>query len=137
MSTESFQIRICTPAGIEIEEVASTATLPGVDGEVGILPNHCKYAGLLAGGVLSYFSEDIHEVRKMLISEGVCSFSGRILNILCTRIETQESLDPSGYEMERQDLLRIISEGSADDPERVEAAKQLRRLASIEELFKK
>ena len=118
-----------------MEELAGSATLPGPNGEIGILPGHQKYAGLLEEGVLSYYSEDSHQTQKMLVSKGVCCFGENVLSILCSQVERADTLDSAPHDSERQKLLQIISEGHCEDAERVEAAKKLRRLADIDKIL--
>jgi len=135
MSEAVFQIKVITPAGVAVEEMACEAALPGPGGEIGILPGHRKYAALLESGVVRYTLPNDQHPCKLLISEGVCCFSDEVLSIVCLQVETPESVAAVPGEGEKQAWLRIMGEGHCEDPERVEAAARLRRLSQIEKLL--
>ena len=51
MSTDEFGIIVYTRAGLLFEDKASSVTLQTVDGEIGVLTQHCRYTGLLGSGI--------------------------------------------------------------------------------------
>jgi F-type H+-transporting ATPase subunit epsilon len=62
----SFHIKVITPRLVLVEADVEEASLPGVDGLVGILPGHVPMVIALGQGTLSYrhgTSAESHEVQ--------------------------------------------------------------------------
>jgi F-type H+-transporting ATPase subunit epsilon len=79
---ESFQLRVVTPGGNALTCPVSSAVLPGIDGEIGILPGHCHYVGLLAAGALRYVQAGQSAVKEISIGEGSCEYKDNVLTVL-------------------------------------------------------
>ena len=135
MSSDCFEIKICTPAGLIAEESVQSVTLPGIGGELGVLPHHRNYVGILEGGIISYTPERAAQPRRMLISGGVCSFVDDTLTVLADQVEGPEDIDRQGYAKERPALIKLLSEGSSEDQDRIDAAKKLRRIENIDKML--
>lgn len=72
----NFTLKIVSPEGILTERVVDTVQLPMVDGEIGVLPNHCAYTGQLKAGMVRTGSES-YEIRG-----GFARFSDNVLTVL-------------------------------------------------------
>lgn len=84
---DGFKLKILTPVGVVLEEDGVTAVnLPSSDGEIGILPGHIRYSGLLGKGVLKY-TKSSGTQNKVAVTEGFCNFSGDELTILADKSE--------------------------------------------------
>jgi F0F1-type ATP synthase epsilon subunit len=49
-----FRLKIFTPAGLVLEDSAREVKLPTEAGEIGILPQHARYCGILGNGQMEY-----------------------------------------------------------------------------------
>lgn len=72
----SFTLKIVSPEGVIAERVVESVQLPMVDGEIGVLPNHCGYTGLLKAGMVRTGSES-YEIRG-----GFARFADNVLTVL-------------------------------------------------------
>ena len=84
---DTFKLKILTPVGVilEAEEVTSV-NLPSSNGEIGILPGHTRYSGLLGSGVLK-FSSKVDSGREVALDCGFCAFSDNELIILADKAQ--------------------------------------------------
>ncbi len=84
---DAFKLKVLTPVGVVLEEdQVVSANLPSSQGEIGILPGHVRYSGLLGSGILKYKTNSGKE-NKITISEGFCNFLGGELLILADKTE--------------------------------------------------
>jgi F-type H+-transporting ATPase subunit epsilon len=81
-----FVLRIFTPAGLVLETETEAVKVPAIDGEIGVLPQHTKYSGLLGQGVLEYTAAS-GAVQKVAIQGGLCQFSKNTLTILADAVQ--------------------------------------------------
>ncbi len=132
---DNFTIRVFTPEGLLLEDVSSDVRLQGAAGEVGILPNHANYIGLLGTGVLEYHTHPGRELRRLVVAEGVCTFGDDMLTILADRIVTADAADVLALEDERAEALAALASGSVEDPERIQAGKRLAYVNAVEKLL--
>ena len=85
---DSFHLKILTPAGLALMDVATEVYLPSSDGEIGVLPGHCIYTGLLGTGTLRFHSDN-GDSRRVQISGGFCNFANNTLTILADRVQIE------------------------------------------------
>jgi len=67
---ETFKLEIITPNGSIYNDSAISVTLPGEEGEFGVLANHSSISTLLEAGVVDIEKED-KTVESVLINWGV------------------------------------------------------------------
>jgi F-type H+-transporting ATPase subunit epsilon len=82
----SFKLKVLTPAGLALEDRASSVKLQTVDGEIQILPQHARYVGLLGQGALEYVSASGAATQTMNLKGGFCSFGPDGLQVLADSI---------------------------------------------------
>ncbi len=87
---ETIQIEIVTPQGLIYEGSIKSATLPGSEGEFGILPHHASLVTLLKAGVIEITKEDdaiemvainwgyvkVDENKVTILADGAVAISG-------------------------------------------------------------
>ncbi|MBN8548549.1 MAG: F0F1 ATP synthase subunit epsilon [Deltaproteobacteria bacterium] len=135
MAGETINLRVLTPAGLVFEDKASSVTIPSSMGEIGILPQHAKYSGLLGTGVLSYTPEASTTNRRIVVSQGFCNFSGDTLTILTDFVAQADKVDKASYATERPALEKVTSTGSTMEPEYQIAKEKLSRIEAIDQLL--
>lgn len=87
-----FALKVLTPAGLLFEEPVREVSLPSSQGEIGFLPDHTHYAGVLGVGVMTFITAS-GEIRKIVVSGGFASFGENQLQILADSADTKESID--------------------------------------------
>ena len=97
---KNIKIKIVTPEQTVYEDEVSQATLPTIDGEVTILPDHIPYITALKAGeiILKKGEEIIH----LAISGGFIEFNNNILIILADTVERAEEIDLKRAEEAKQ-----------------------------------
>ena len=55
---ETFNLEIVTPNGVIFDGQAREATLPGSEGEFGVLPGHVSTITLMEAGIIDFIKED-------------------------------------------------------------------------------
>ena len=84
-SDKSFTVKVLTPAGLYLEESTDSVKVPTVDGQIGVLPLHTSYAGILGEGTLEFANEK--GARKLLIKGGITRFVDATLTVLADSVE--------------------------------------------------
>ena len=92
MSDGTFQLKVFSGRGLEVEAMVSDVTVPSESGELGFLPNHCDYVGLIATGITQYTDATDASAKKCLISGGICTFSNNVLTLLADTVDKAEEL---------------------------------------------
>ena len=131
MST--FTLKVFTPEGAVLEEEVSSVTLKGADGEIGILPGHARYAGLLGTGKLIATLAGGQQ-RTIVASEGFCKFANNELTVLADTVDVeaikdtsklQEQIEIAKQELAQANLYQPSANSKRVRLERLEALKQL------------
>ncbi len=100
MSDQTIKFKIVTPERTVYESQVGQATLPVVDGQVTILPNHRSYiAALKPGEIMLKDGED--EV-SMAVSGGFIEFNNNELIVLADTAEAAAEIDLQRAEAARQ-----------------------------------
>jgi len=111
---ETLKLEIVTPTGVLFDDEVKMVTVPGREGEFGILPRHASLISLLKAGVIEYEMKDgkkgvvainwghvkIEESGVTILADGAVAISG-------TNNELKAKID------EANKLLESISENDA------------------------
>lgn len=104
-----LKIKIVTPERSVAELEASAVTLPIMDGDVTILPNHEPYIGALkAGEIIVHHAADSAE--HLAVSGGFVEFDTNTLSILADTAERAEEIDIERAEAARARAEKIRKE---------------------------
>jgi F-type H+-transporting ATPase subunit epsilon len=105
---DTFKLEIITPEGIAYSEDVEMVTLPGVDGELGILPDHVRLMTQLVPGemVVRKGGQD----RYMAVGIGLIEVTGKRLSILTDMAIAAESIDEARAEEARERAARRLRE---------------------------
>jgi len=91
---DSITLRVITPEKIVLDTVASAVVVPGVDGQIGILPRHAPMVAALGPGPLSYTSGGVRE--SLFVAGGFAEVRQDTL-----RVVTEASERPSEIDVDR------------------------------------
>lgn len=129
----AFELKIFVPEGVVLDEKVQSATLHTADGEIGILPGHARYIGLLGTGIMS-FTKPGGERTRFVASEGFCYFTDGVLTVLADSVDF--SSDASGRDLsaEREALQRELAGANFFDPAWDVKAALLKRIQALQQL---
>jgi len=133
MSDGTFQLKVFSGRGLEVEAVALSACVPSESGELGFLPNHCEYVGLLSTGIGEDRAGD-GVSRRFIATGGIVTFSNNVLTLLADTVDLPDMLDTSPLS-EDVTLLKAQLEGlSLFDPEHEALSQRIARIEAIRSL---
>jgi F-type H+-transporting ATPase subunit epsilon len=128
---ERIHLEVVTPERKVFEADVERVEVPGLDGELGILPGHTELVSLLKpAGLLTYHVGN--ETGEMAISDGFVEVSADRVTVLANKATRPEDIDLAHAlkmkENAEQQLQRALSDPDADI---VRASIELER-ASVE-----
>ena len=108
---------------------ADTVVLPGIDGEMGILPNHAPLLSTLDFGVIRVRFQGKEEA--FTVAGGVVEVQPDVVTVLADRAENVREIDIARAEAARERAERYLEEGPPPDSDaylRMDAALRRSRL---------
>ena len=102
----ALQLDVITPERRLLSEQVDSVTVPGLGGELGILPGHTPLISELQTGVLSYTRGA--ETRRLLVSGGFVEVNDDRVSVLADLAEFPEEVDASRARAEREDAERRL-----------------------------
>ena len=130
----TFTLRVTTPHGVQCDELVTSATLPGPAGEIGVLPGHAPYVGLLGVGVVSYTPADGGETKRLVVSGGFATFGDDTLSLTADGADLPGSIDPASLEAKKEELTKRLQSVSGYDGEWDYVRRELSRVEAAEKL---
>ena len=116
-----FSLKIVSPAGIYDELDVDAITLPTVDGQRTVLPNHMATVLPLEIGVMFYKVKG--EKSIFFLSEGLFTFEENEATVVVNTVENQEEIDFNRAERARERAIeRLKSHEESSDLRRAELA---------------
>lgn len=114
---ELIHLEVVTPERKVFEADVARVEVPGLDGELGILPGHTELVSLLKpAGLLTYHIGD--ETGEMAISDGLVEVSADRVTVLANRATRPEDIDLAralkAKEGAEQSLQRALADPDAD-----------------------
>ena len=103
---ETLNLEILTPSGPIFNGKALTVTLPGEEGEFGVLPKHASLTTLLSAGVIDVEKEDktvesvvvnwgvvqVDEEKVVVLVDGAVAIRGKDENEIASALESAKKL---------------------------------------------
>ena len=93
MKMQNILLKIITPERVVLEENVYQVTLPLVNGEITMLPDHIPFISLLKVGEIQVRSEKDSEISLLSTSGGFLEFHDNILTLLADTAERAEEID--------------------------------------------
>ena len=137
MAEATFDVNVYTPAGLVLNDQTSSITLPTANGEIGVLPAHTSYTGILGTGVVEFKSASSGNTIRLVISEGFCSFVDNRLEILADAVDTKEKVDSGSYDLKRHELESKLVDTDTTSLDWKAAKVALERIAALDQLLGK
>jgi F-type H+-transporting ATPase subunit epsilon len=109
-----LQLDVITPERRLLSEQVDATTVPGLGGELGILPGHTPLISQLQTGVLSYTQGTT--TRRLLVSGGFVEVNEDRVSVLADTAELPEEVDVASARAEREEAERRLA-GFTGSPE--------------------
>ena len=113
-----LMLKVLTPEGSILEGDVSEVTLPGSEGELGVLPAHAALLTKIIPGALAYRAPDGQGT--IAVGRGVAEVRDDRVIVLVERAVPAEQIDAAAVEAKRKQLL-VEREVGAIDAERLAA----------------
>lgn len=122
---ERLQLDVITPERRLVSESVEYVTLPGLNGELGILPGHTPLISQLQTGVLSY--QQGGATHRLLVSGGFVEVNADRVSVLADFAEFPKEMDVARARQERDQAERTLNNFSGTPEEFNAARTQLER----------
>ena len=124
----ALQLDVITPERRLLSEQADAVTVPGLGGELGILPGHTPLISALQTGVLSYTQGGA--TRRLLVSGGFVEVNKDRVSVLADLAEFPEEVDAARARLERDEAERRLGAFTGTPEELAEVRAQLDRAST-------
>lgn len=115
---QQLQLEVVTPERRVLSESVDMATIPGLNGELGILPGHTPLISQLKTGILSYLKDG--KTFQLLISGGFIEVRDDHVSVLAEVAERPEEIDAAQARSQRESVEKQLSgwTGTEEDLEK-------------------
>lgn len=107
----TLTLRVITPDRIALDQQVSSVTVPGVDGQIGILPRHAPMIAVLDTGVLSYTVDG--KKSALFVSGGFAEMRGETVRVVTEAGERPEEIDEARAKEAEKRARERLSGGKA------------------------
>ncbi|HWT02156.1 MAG TPA: F0F1 ATP synthase subunit epsilon [Pyrinomonadaceae bacterium] len=104
---EQIQLEVVTPERRVLSEAVDSVTVPGMNGELGILPGHTPLISQLQTGVLSYSKGGATE--RLHVSGGFVEVNADRVSVLAEIAERPEEIDAARARLAREHAEKTLS----------------------------
>lgn len=132
-SKDSIHLKILTPQGAVLDDAVKTVSIQTADGEIGILPGHARYIGLLGTGILSYTKLDGEKVRLVAV-EGFCQFVEGTFTVLADAVDDASAKAGRDLNAEKEKLQKEFGTANFFDPSWDVKVAELKRVQALQQL---
>jgi len=104
---EQIQLEVVTPERRVLSEAVDSVNVPGLNGELGILPGHTPLISQLQTGVLSYVQTGA--THKLHVSGGFVEVNADRVSVLAEIAERPEEIDAARARITREHAEKTLS----------------------------
>ena len=122
---DRLQLEVITPERRLISETVDAVTVPGANGELGILPGHTPLISQLRTGVLAYTQGSAS--RRLLVSGGFVEVNSDRVSVLADVAEGPDEIDLARARQERDQLEKALGDFTGSEAELEDARARLER----------
>jgi F-type H+-transporting ATPase subunit epsilon len=127
---ETLRLEIVTPQAIVVAEDVEMVTLPAIEGEMGIYPQHVRLITQIVPGEIMATKDG--QDRFLAVGEGLVEISGRRVAIVTDMAIPSEQIDEARVEEARQRAAARLSEKISDEEVATVNASLARSLAQLQ-----
>ena len=107
---EKLSLEVVTPFRTVLNEDVDSVTLPGIEGELGILPQHVPLLTILDAGIMSFVNSS-GNTKVIAVHWGYAQVDGNNVRVLAELAETADEIDlPRAQEAEKKAKELLQSE---------------------------
>jgi len=122
---ERIQLDVITPERRLLSEAVDAVTVPGMNGEIGILPGHTPLISQLQTGVLSYTQGTT--THRMLVSGGFVEVNDERVSVLADLAERPDEIDATQARQEREQAEKALGSFSGSEEDMAQMRARLDR----------
>ena len=89
---DKLNLEVVTPFRTVLNEDVESLTLPGIEGELGILPEHVPLLTTLNAGIMTYVNSE-GNTQAIAVHWGYAQVDGNIVRVLAELAETPDEID--------------------------------------------
>src|SRR5712691_6890130 len=123
--SDQLHLEVVTPERRVVSESVNGVTVPGLGGELGILPGHAPLISRLQTGVLSYTQD--HNTSQLHVSGGFVEVNDDRVTVLAEIAERPEEIDAARARLAREHSEKQLSSVSGSEEDFEEARAKLER----------
>ncbi len=113
---DKLSLEVVTPFRTVLIEDVDSVTLPGIEGELGILPEHVPLLTTLDTGIMSYVNTS-GNTQAIAVHWGYAQVDGNNVRVLAELAETADEIDlPRAQEAEKK-AKELLQSGDASTSE--------------------
>ena len=106
---DKLSLEVVTPFRTVLNEDVDSVTLPGIEGELGILPEHVPLLTTLDTGIMSYVNGS-GNTQAIAVHWGYAQVDGNNVRVLAELAETADEIDlPRAQEAEKKAKELLLS----------------------------
>ena len=120
MADKTLKLEVITPERVALQDESTSVIVPGVDGELGIWPNHAPLLAGLKPGVISYKTASGTE--KLVVSGGFVEVANNTISVIAPAAENSTEIDFTRAEEAKKRALERIAKKEGIDMARAQAA---------------
>jgi F-type H+-transporting ATPase subunit epsilon len=120
-----LQLEVVTPERRVLSEAVDAVTLPGLGGELGILPGHTPLISQLQTGVLSYTSGG--KTLQLHVSGGFIEVKDDVVSVLAEVAERPDEIDAARARLAREHVEKQLNSWSGTEEDFEVARAKLER----------
>lgn len=122
---DKIQLEVVTPERRVLAEPVDIVTIPGLDGELGILPGHTPLISQLKTGVLSYVQDG--KTFQLHVSGGFLEVRDDHVSVLAEIAERPEEIDATQARQSRERLEKQLGSWNGSEEDLAVAQAELER----------
>jgi F-type H+-transporting ATPase subunit epsilon len=122
---DRIQLDVITPERSVLSETVDFVSVPGLGGELGILPGHTPLISQLQTGVLTYAQGAT--TARLLVSGGFVEVNNDRVSVLADFAERPEEIDPAAVRQACEQAERSLAAFTGDEAEFDRACNELAR----------
>ncbi len=120
-----LKLEVVTPERRVLSEAVDSVTLPGLGGELGILPGHTPLISQLQTGILSYTVGG--KTQQLHVSGGFIEIKDDVVSVLAEIAERPDEIDAARARQEREQTEKQLTSWSGSEEDLEEARVKLER----------
>ena len=113
-NAKTFRLEIVSAERSLFSGDANFVVVPGVDGELGIFPNHTPLLTKIKPGTLKFQAKDESEATLFFVAGGFLEVQPTVVTVLADTVVRGEEIDQARAEESRRNAEEAISKASED-----------------------